>query len=1171
MANFTELGFRLVSKRPCTITGDPGESPARRYVQIPGTNRYVQFESAADARAIPPSGLFPATDWRYRVYAEVLPSGNDPTAVAYLSVIAATATRGVPMTFLDVQIEESSVVFAVIAFQAADVIDLGEDGFERVSDGIQVPQNIFKVIHAGAEPLVPEGDDKGIQFWTTVGPYLPSNLSKGTTLNINAPWDVQQQAEQEQREVFADTSSNVISVSNPSQVNYVSYVAMADPLFRDVVVLEGQTKKDLVGAVGSLFETTGRQALTPVRPFVLRYAWNDSLSQWVLSESYNFKPRNVAATPEGVEQGANDLSTHFLYNVEEADFPETRGILPGSIRINKTAYPPWVARDKLDEDSKNFDPRFKSGEIPQDNSAEVIPGDPEDLSQVLLSNDAAFFPTGGLLGSLSSESPGCAGTFGFDNNHSYVYTSPKFLADVPSAFRVAAEYYSSYRLGRISPVFEGATFVRSTNVGSLGANFDRSTQSTDIIRSTSAGFLQKRRVIAARWTRSRTLPEAEGTGFFILGEFPYKTSGGSIFTPESSDEDIASDGEIDLPKGKLPVSIGLKVRKGRNGIGQGTFRLFLKGSENPSMEISLHDVTPSSNGIVRANVEPEAYARYETGGGFLGVSFVEVADENSTQSGALTPPPMNESDKKSEWIGYSNSQIDNLTDITWPSRGQNVTTVFDDPRGTGYMAYDLNGRIDLGIKPPELDSYLIVRDVTLRFPGSSSDEEGGSAFPDADLPGLAYDSTRRQLHLFYAYKGSLLVKNIHASLLDGMVKQGGGIPPEEESLIIRKMHKVSPWVVYKDWALSPEIQEDVDKRFVYHSSLIGQFDPDRLHVEAHSAFVEASGRAYCLVQNKGRMEALRSDNGCRSWSNVFGEGRLFVHPSEGGENLEEQASFPYLMYDRATHSVSLFFFVENSLMLTQFPASILRQQPDQALRSFSAITPVLLFGVLTEEMEERGIIRVREETTDGGADSEGEEESAIPMRIGSVITQQGNYRVFFVDSSNNLRSLTSSTSGDSWRPDENFKPKEREAEEEGGFERTIRRSDAEGQAGSFYESDSSRVEIERRKQIIDSEEQVQQDGYYYHVLPAGDLGSVMEHGLSPGRPAFMEDSGKLFLTDIGGVSSWKRQVKNYYGYDIPVAVIRIRKSNVPDASRDETGFYYVTRTIEPGKLEIVER
>lgn len=1018
MANYTELGFRLVSRRPCVTRGDPGASPARQYVQVPGTNRYVQFESAADARAIPPSGVFPATDWRYRVYAEVLPSGTDPTDVAFVSAAATALTRGLPMTFLDVQIEESSVVFAVTAFRAADVIDLDEDGFERVGDGIQVPQNIFKVIYAGAEPLVPEDDDQGVQFWTTVGPYLPTNLSNGTTLNINAPWDVQQQADQALREVFADTSSDVISVSKPSQVNYVSYVAMANPLFRDVVVMKGKTKKDLVGGLGRVFETTERQVITSVKPFVLRYVWNDSFSQWVLSESYNFKPRNVAPSPAGVEQGTNDLSTHFLYNVREANFPETRGILPGNIRINKTAYPPWVARDKLNADSKNFDPGFESGEIPQDNSAEVVPGDLGDSSRVLLSNDAAFFPTGGLLGTLSSESPGCAGSFffGFDNNHSYVYTSPRFLADAPSTFRVAAEYYSSYRLDQVTSAFEGATFVRSTSVGSIGANFDSATQSTEVLRSTAAGFLLRRRVIASRWTRGRTVPEAEGTGFFLLGEFPYKTDGGSMFAPESSDEDIASDGEIDLPEGKLPVSIGLSARKGRNGMGQGTFRLFLKGSEDPDLEISLYDVTPSSNSVVRVHVGPKAYARYETGGGFLGVSFVEVADEGSTQSGVLTAPPVRVADEGTEWVRPSNSQIESLSGLTWPARGHNVTTVFDDPRGTGYMAYELNGRIDLGIKPPELESYLIVRDVILRLPNSESgeDKEDGPVFPDAGLPGLAYDATSRQLHLFYAYKGSLLVKNIPVSMLDGMFKQDGLLPPDEESLLIRKIHKVFPYVVYKDSSLSPEIQKDVGKGLVYRSSSVGQDDLDRMQVEAHSAFVEASGRSYCLIQNKGRMEMLRSDNGCQSWSNVFGEGELLVYPSEDGEDREEQASFPYLMYDRATHSVSLFFFVENSLMLTQFPASILRQQPEQTLRSFSEIPPVLLFGALTKEMEERGITRAREETTDEGADSEDNEESAVPCRVGSVITQQGNYRVFFVDSSNNLRSLMSNTSGDSW-------------------------------------------------------------------------------------------------------------------------------------------------------------
>lgn len=169
----------------------------------------------------------------------------------------------------------------------------------------------------------------------------------------------------------------------------------------------------------------------------------------------------------------------------------------------------------------------------------------------------------------------------------------------------------------------------------------------------------------------------------------------------------------------------------------------------------------------------------------------------------------------------------------------------------------------------------------------------------------------------------------------------------------------------------------------------------------------------------------------------------------------------------------------------------------------------------------------------------------------------------------------------------------REVNESGRLsERTIRRlfDTDEGQTNFFYRTFNDRPEVARRRQEVareerEREEQAKRDDYYYHVLPARSLESVLRHGLKPGQPAIMENysdysRGKLFLTEKGGVPFWKWRVQDHYGYqteeyEAPVAVVRVRKSDVPDVSADETGTedariesYYVASPIPPDKLEV---
>jgi hypothetical protein len=1094
MATLTQIGFDVVTKRPCFLGENTpllSESllgPRQAFQAPDNPGIVIKADSAADVRAKPPSGMFPASDMRYRAYVEILPAGGDNGAfVSDLSAKALTLTGGFsPFVFTDATIEKSTVIFAVVGFEGVDVFDMPESEFERVSEGIKIPdrfKGIYKVIHAGAEPLIPENDENGKQFWSTVGPYLESNLSIGTTLNYDAPFDVRSKFEESGDPLFADTSSRIIRTRG--DVNFISFVGITNHIFRDVVIMRGASKTESIGLLGNAFQTQNREALTSDdRAQVLRFLWNDNPSandpglerpRWDLSETFTIQPESSwEGDAEGVSGNESDPfspSDRFIYNQFETTFPSVKGTTP--VRVLRKGYPEEFANTAVGA----FD--INAPTLVQDFKIERIRID-EDDSELLISNEQRFFLTGqpqlfrgtGILCGTSIARSA--------RNHSFLFTSSKITENVSGTFRIGHEYFDSLRFGQRFSASDFVLLVRTGPPGSIAASYDKSTGDTDCIDATESGNIKIRKVQDVRWSTCRDLPVSEFKGKFILGEFPYKTDGGSAVIQRGTRVSVSGT-KIEINDDEVIIALGLDVRKDINGDGRGTFKLFnLESDDTPEVEFTLFDVAPESNGILRVTVSPGKYEKFEPGGGFFGASFVVVVKEDEVIQEKPSFPDISEDDSGKPWVEPSKTQFRQIPELSVApeseqsgiAEGRSVSLVNIPKNGFNIGAYENDGRINLMVRGPGDSEYSVIRDVILRVQNEEEEESDSESeepsLPSASTPNVIFDPASEMLMIFYLYKGVLLVKRIPVGIITDLVeRQGGRVTVESESVVIQRMHSVLASIVYDyDRTGHDILANDAMDGVVLVDPNKATVADDPPGIQAHTAFVDDNGVTHIFIEEENNIVALKSPDGGTTWQRTFDD-RFFVYPVVDGDeenpsdiesigdsdsDVVDAARFPYVMFDRASGQCSLFFFVDEFLLVTEFPVQILKEEPEDATELFMARLEEgpregesktrIIFGtpnptINVRKFLTRGIglarndpsiddLEEEEEDPDAliGGEEEDEteedtEEKAIPQRIAAIWTQQGQRRVFFKDTNRRLRSLTSSDAT-KWRLDENF-------------------------------------------------------------------------------------------------------------------------------------------------------
>jgi hypothetical protein len=1103
-ASLRQQGFRLSTSTPCLLSDSSPLAVAgsTKAYKIPGITARgsssaetagVWIKSGANIRATPPPGVFPSQEFRYSFYQEVLPSGGDGGATSSeISRRFFENTRGLVIGLVkDIQIERSAMMTAITVFEGIDIIDLPASQFKRTEKGIEVPHLVYKVIHAGAEKLVSK-EGFGLDYWITVGPYLEDNLAQGMVLSDNPPFDVKKNNDDIlNRQFFVDTASTVIRVDGDA--NFVSYVGILRPMWRDVIMTSGSSKEETTFAFGTPLDiateagrfTEEKGEISSHPALVLRYTWDDfgteeePKRQWRLSESFNVDPEQKVQQPAGVElPGEFRLGRHYVYDLNDKTYPETDGVpIP---RILKRAYTKEHAIAKLNLTSSHFDEGFRAVIVQQDASAETVqnptaPGDPAK-SIVLLPNDIEFFAQG-VPQYLGGTPALCASTiFGTSDRHAYLFTSPKFLGAFSTNVRVGEEYYGLLR-ARLQSAILGAVLVRTPAIGWVSASYDPcmlTTSLLDVAGSVDAPVVVERTFDDNRWEKvDLPIPEPE-RGQFLLGEHPYKNGGAAALLPKTEETDvvIGQDGLV-VPNDKIIAGVGLNVEEDAGGTGQGTGKLFTSRTE-PEVELSLGEVAPPRSGRMVVNVPSLDYTAFAPGGGLKELDKLYVADRAGKIADSLVAPQEVVDDADGNpvaWLNASNTQINQVGEMVFPVPARSVTAQLDCNNGFTVIAYETEGRIDLGLRATHYGSFTPVRDVVLRIP--EEEVEGGNeqiSLPAASKPYLVPDKDTTLWFLFFVYKRKIFLKKIPEEIFKDLARQitSNSFTPQTEANAVRTLHSIAVTLIYDSTGETDEgsgggsIAEDIDAQIIENgedkeeeeeatspaSFGIIPFVPfgvqrfvaavseeiaederpatPRFLID-YSAFRDNKGNVFLIVYDTQRTWLFRSLNSGRSYRSILPATFSFLPLTDEEKEEREQfegsfanpVQYPYVLVDESTHNCHLFFFSEAALLLHTFPIETLLLEPDKIEEALALIKPRFLHGRLTKTLVDRGIVPIRPNRT-----PEEEESSSLAtvpaQRVSGVITTSGYLRVFFKDEDGIVASLISSNSGATWFTDQEY-------------------------------------------------------------------------------------------------------------------------------------------------------
>jgi len=1026
---FLQQGYKLVFKKPCLAYKETAG-----YAQVPNRPIYIKIGNGSDKRGKPPAGTTPTSSLRYSMYIESSASDTGTSNIADLSATAMVATRGYfPIPIVGVTFQRSSVVFCNTFFEGSDFIDVPVSSLTKTDKGIKVPTTIFRVVHAGVEKLIPEKTDKDLSYWMTIGPYLSTNLAGGTTLTDDAPFDIKQLFKAGTSNV--DTASDTIKVSGSPE--YVSYVGITKPLFRDVIMTSASTSTDGFAINGSYTQVTNPTPISSAQAKVLRFAWvsvgteKEPRYQWRLAETFGVPPAliPVVEPPPGLSEknDPTDVKDHYVYDLNETTYPDWQGFYP-SLRILKKGYSVAYAKAKMDTESVFYDAEFSAKILNQNAIAEVVTGT-GDQKSVLVSNAVDFYPdsattllTGyGAVCGVPATVGGLRGTS--INRQTYVYTSPRFVMAFGSNSRMGTEYHCTLNGSTPIESADAAFLVRTLAAPSVCSTYDACLESSSIFTIAAMGdytSIVERSVDDSRWAFSNIpkAPESQSS-HFIIGEYPYRSEGSLVFLPElPSLEAETADGKFSIPGGKIPVMVVLKVVE--DGDTEGTFKLYQSAGQQgtPSYELSLGELSASASGTINIIIPTKTYGSYAAGGGIESVEDVKGCSPGTVIASVLEP--YTEGTFPDDMSKYSDAQVSKISELQFPVKANSVSATTDCVSGYSIMAYEIEGHINLGFRSSHFGPFVSIRDVILRVP---NDETDGTSLPIATKPVLMSDMNTRSMLLFYIYKDRLLAKRIPQEVLEDLI---GSTPsfaadPEKEALAIKQMHMLTSSVIYAsidDTALSGDMSAGAIR------SIVDLEVPVTLGaINEYCVFTDQIGYIYSVVQTDKQLYVFRSYNGGDSWENLLPDGFSFYPPK--GENPSETEKLvdaatpqrPFVLVDWPSQTGHFFYFVEDNILLFNFPVEVLRESKDALAEELSLfIHPKVVVGQLTADMAERGITYGNQELSNKNPPIK-----ATPQKVSGVITKNGAYRVFFKDNNDVLRSIVSFNMGNVWLLDEDIK------------------------------------------------------------------------------------------------------------------------------------------------------
>lgn len=1002
----------------------------------------IPIRSDNDPRGLFRSGMTPTKQLSYRVYHRIEREFFRPDPSLLISALGISTT--VPFNF---NITESFTRAAVVCFEGRDVIDLDTSTLTKDGNDIILPDKVYRVLHAGDEPFLGPKDNiaaKSALLYYSIPRASDDQFAK-IIISEDAPFDVRQANEAGLANLFVDTMSNRVRLKAPAK--FISYVAVDKPIFRDIVFMKQGSLAFLTnGLITSTGAGNGFSYMMRFVPFDIRPSPEaPEKIQWRLSESWNVKidqkeplplsARSLLSQTSIQMAAADEFSNHFVYNLSESTADDVTNDF--HFKPTKKGVAPQLAKLKQDSTSPFFEKDFKN---------------------TYFDYKLGFGATGGV------ETAHAIGIGLGDNTLApeFSFTSPTWVMGLTSKARLGFEYYLRRPTGVnvLIPISENSLLAKSVEAAAGIAVVYNGREACrrpgrsfvyDVFGVTGGSVVTERTFPDTLWTTSgKTVPDSKLTQF-LLGEAPWRSEGSHIFFLERCKKiDVSTKTGISVPANTTPQAVSVKFGTSDSDDSSADLAVFGDASPDgdPLFEATFHAGSEIDDVVT---IPPVAFQSYKSKKGKISAMYVVEHDKELRQSlkGVAAPsaPPARPGIDSDVVARLSNIQLNQMEATKFPYAASNVSACYDPERRMTVVAFENDGRIDLGVRKYDNAPFAMIRDVALRVPddfdsGSSPSEDDSGAggkdkkdLPAATLPFVLNSRSLNKIFLFYVYKNALIVKPIPVEVLQrATIGTDGQFAIEAERQLVEGIHATPGTIIYEASGQSGNQSKDTSalkvdlKLFLvaYANGARLKVDSDKREaVSQYSACMMSDGYVFMFIQTGDKLRYMRSSDQCGEWHDILPAGfKLLPKRSDvTGEDTANIVDAPSCYASRG--DIMLFFFHENSLLYMKFASETLRrdaatnQAKLEQLRASNKFLPTHVVGPASESILKRGI-----PADTSVLDFVGQDKKPIklsPHRVAGHTTIEGYHRVFFKDDKQALRSIVSTNSGNNFLSEKRMK------------------------------------------------------------------------------------------------------------------------------------------------------
>lgn len=974
----------------------------------------------SDPRGIFPAGILPASRLSYELSDEVFEQVVPQQFTASILGISTSISVQTVATL-------SSATTAIIVFEGHDVIDLPTTNLTSSADGLVVPDRVFLPMFAGgsffdkykgdiasgaALEYIRKSSDNGIiGIVPSINPPLDCIANKSSIIASNAYLPI------------IDSASNTIKVNGSPQ--FISYVAMDKPLFRDVITMTTGALAD-GRFVGDQFtiQTVGPSGDPIVQ--VLRYAFvnvapkgQPEQLQWRLAESFGVKPSKSVPTPNNLHltgdartaDNQDTLGLHFVYDLNDAGDDIQRSHYPPT--PVKTGYSPALAAAKSTPGSF-FDANFKS---------QVIP----------LTKNSFFFQSRLTQKSIVGLSQGI-NRITTDRD----YTSPSHDIQLGLTARMGIEY-TVHKFSFINLFVPDQLILLATST--LGADsiavYRDPCITAMVVHYVENNAIIERQFYDIDWAESGRSPPDSTLKAFLIGENPERSTGHSALTPiqgalKNSSIAAGTKGAANIQSDSLPTAL-IVGADSPSATTHSVIGLFSSSTPTgtPQSEFVAPQTSVTSDLIIQ--IPPVTFKSYSiTGTGGATVRSVIGAPTKAylPDLSSVSPPNFTLDD-------LTKNQLKSVTAMDFPLTAQSVVSAAMSVFGSAAMAYESSNRIDLSYRTSNKQPLIPIRDVTRRIPedfanGIVSAAKNSSSFPSTSMPYLIPDTGADKLHLFYQYKSRILIKSIPLSIFSTIDSIDGDTKytPENEVILMAQMQALVPSVAYDGNIKDRTTGIKADLKF--NAIKIDPTTPDPAvaaksspQISQYSACLSPLGSMFIFIDTNQKIVLRISGDRGQSWTDVL-DPKFFFYPQLDSNKKPVRTAdtgtdgeSPSCFYNQSSRNIVLAFMVESSLLVMQMPEDLLILPQADITKAMANILPEVVYGDLSDDMKNRGISAQATVLSRKAAAKDTFNERVSAHRVGISRTESGHLRLFFFDQNKVLRSLISSD-GRLWESEDQY-------------------------------------------------------------------------------------------------------------------------------------------------------